>query len=115
MNAHKVLGVAVGAAAADIRAAYKRRARETHPDMGGDAERFIEVCKAYHALRGDRQYVHYKDFTFSMFSGMSPVRMADKAAKIDMSEWVACEYCLGLGESALGRCPVCNGVGRVRP
>lgn len=31
----------------DVRAAYRARAKETHPDQGGDAERFIAVRKAW--------------------------------------------------------------------
>ena len=31
----------------DVRAAYRARVKETHPDQGGEAERFIEVREAW--------------------------------------------------------------------
>jgi hypothetical protein len=41
------LGIASDATASDIKAAYRRRARETHPDHGGDAAAFQRVLQAY--------------------------------------------------------------------
>lgn len=34
----------------DVRAAYRRRVLETHPDQGGDAERFIAVREAWETV-----------------------------------------------------------------
>jgi hypothetical protein len=34
----------------EVKAAYRERAVETHPDQGGDAERFIEVREAWERL-----------------------------------------------------------------
>lgn len=34
----------------DVKAAYRRLAVETHPDQGGDAERFIEVREAWETV-----------------------------------------------------------------
>jgi curved DNA-binding protein CbpA len=46
-----VLGVAEGASFSDVKRAYFRRARETHPDArGGSAEVFREVQAAFDAL-----------------------------------------------------------------
>lgn len=42
-----VLGVPRDATAADIKRAFRRRALETHPDRGGDAEAFQAVHRAY--------------------------------------------------------------------
>lgn len=42
-----VLGVASGASAEAIRAAYRARALVTHPDHGGDAEAFRRLRAAY--------------------------------------------------------------------
>ena len=41
------LGLDATATADDVRRAYRRLARETHPDHGGDAERFHAVSNAY--------------------------------------------------------------------
>lgn len=42
-----VLGVTADATEADLKAAYRRRAVETHPDQGGDEESFRRVLRAY--------------------------------------------------------------------
>ena len=42
-----ILGVDAKASSADIKRAFKKRALETHPDRGGDAETFREVHRAY--------------------------------------------------------------------
>lgn len=49
---HDVLGVAVGATVDEVRAAYRRLAREKHPDVGGSAEEFAAVERAYRTLVG---------------------------------------------------------------
>lgn len=49
----QVLGVSKDASADEIKAAFRRRAFETHPDRGGDAGEFREVHDAYERLRGD--------------------------------------------------------------
>jgi curved DNA-binding protein CbpA len=44
------LGVAKNATTAEIRAAYRKRARKAHPDGGGDADKFQELVKAHGIL-----------------------------------------------------------------
>lgn len=39
-----------GATSAEIKRAYKKRALETHPDQGGDADSFRQVHRAYEKL-----------------------------------------------------------------
>jgi hypothetical protein len=46
-EAAQILGVAVNADRRTARAAYRRLAREHHPDAGGDAERFHAVTLAW--------------------------------------------------------------------
>lgn len=48
---HEVLGVPVGAPMHEITLAYRQLAKKHHPDMGGDMAKFIEIKKAYEALR----------------------------------------------------------------
>ena len=45
-----ILGVSKGAAAADIKRAYRRLASQHHPDKGGDTARFQEIEEAYRVL-----------------------------------------------------------------
>lgn len=54
MDPHAVLGVAPGASAADLAAAYRREAKRWHPDRGGGEEakrRMAAVNAAYEELR----------------------------------------------------------------
>nr|WP_282594515.1 J domain-containing protein [Halomarina salina] len=50
-EAAAVLGVEPDAPPEDIRAAYRERVMETHPDHGGDEAAFRRVCWAYDRLR----------------------------------------------------------------
>ncbi|WP_335999532.1 J domain-containing protein [Halorientalis halophila] len=45
--AHAVLGLPVGAGVADIKRAYREKAKEVHPDHGGDRDEFKRVREAY--------------------------------------------------------------------
>jgi len=46
-SAYEVLDVAPDAAEEDLRKAYRLRLRQTHPDTGGDAARFVQVQRAW--------------------------------------------------------------------
>jgi hypothetical protein len=60
VSAWSILGLAPGATSAEVKRAFQRRALETHPDQGGDAEAFRTVQRAYQTLierierRGER-------------------------------------------------------------
>jgi hypothetical protein len=49
------LGVTRSATAEELKAAYHKRALETHPDHGGDAEQFRALKAAYDKARGKRR------------------------------------------------------------
>ncbi|MDB4961956.1 MAG: dnaJ [Myxococcales bacterium] len=49
-SAWSTLRLAPGASLAEVRKAFRQLALETHPDHGGDAERFREVQDAYERL-----------------------------------------------------------------
>ena len=42
--------MSAGASADELKAAFRRRARELHPDHGGDAAAFIALKRAYDGL-----------------------------------------------------------------
>lgn len=62
---YKVLGVAKDASAADIKKAYRKLAKELHPDTNkGDTaseERFKEVSEAYDVLSDDKKRKEYDE------------------------------------------------------
>ena len=49
----RVLSLPYDADADAVRRAFRRRARETHPDRGGSADAFLDVRRAYGALSDD--------------------------------------------------------------
>lgn len=51
-----ILGVGPKATLDEIRKAYRKRAKETHPDQGGTAEAFRELLKAYDAALARRKH-----------------------------------------------------------
>ncbi|GAA1413610.1 hypothetical protein AUR04nite_26250 [Glutamicibacter uratoxydans] len=51
---HEILGVSTTASFEEIKVAYRRAARATHPDLGGSEEAFKQVQQAYQVL-SDRQ------------------------------------------------------------
>jgi molecular chaperone DnaJ len=59
---YEVLGLRPDAAAEEIKRAYRRKAREHHPDAGGDAERFKEVTHAYEVLSDPERRARYDRF-----------------------------------------------------
>jgi hypothetical protein len=50
VKARNLLGVEPSATAADIKSAYRAKARQHHPDAGGDAAAFAQVAAAYELL-----------------------------------------------------------------
>jgi hypothetical protein len=51
LDPHAVLGVPRGVSLAALKAAFRSRARATHPDHGGDRAEFEAVVAAFEALR----------------------------------------------------------------
>jgi len=56
---YDVLDVARDASTAELRRAYRRRVRATHPDTGGDPVRFREVQEAWEVLSDPRGRAAY--------------------------------------------------------
>jgi molecular chaperone DnaJ len=59
---YETLGLRPDAAPEDIKRAYRAKAREHHPDAGGDAERFKEVTHAYEVLSDAARRARYDRF-----------------------------------------------------
>jgi hypothetical protein len=56
---YEILGVPTNATERQIKAAYRRAARATHPDHGGDAAHFREVTLAYEVLSDPQARLRY--------------------------------------------------------
>jgi molecular chaperone DnaJ len=59
---YALLGVPENASADDIKKAYRRRARECHPDAGGDEEEFKRITHAYQVLSDPQARARYDRF-----------------------------------------------------
>ena len=72
---YELLGVAAPRSADELKKAYRKRARELHPDANPDdpqaAERFKEVSKAYAVLSDDDQRARYDRFGEAGVGGQS--------------------------------------------
>ncbi len=66
MNPYEVLGVPSDASTEDIKKAYRKLARETHPDLNpGDAvaeERFKQISVAHEVLSDEQRRADYDEF-----------------------------------------------------
>lgn len=58
---YSILGVDKTASPDDIKKAYRKRAKKTHSDAGGDNEDFIKVGKAYKLLMDPERRSHYNE------------------------------------------------------
>ena len=61
-NLYDTLGVAKNASADEIKKAYRKLAREHHPDSGGDEARFKEIQGAYDVLSDPEKREQYDAF-----------------------------------------------------
>lgn len=59
---YEVLGVAPSASPEEIKKAYRRRARECHPDAGGDEEEFKRVTHAHQVLSDPERRARFDRF-----------------------------------------------------
>jgi molecular chaperone DnaJ len=59
---YEVLGVARDADSDTIKRAYRRKARELHPDTGGDENEFKELTTAYEVLKNPQTRSNYDRF-----------------------------------------------------
>lgn len=61
---YKVLGVKTNASQAEIKSAYRKLARKSHPDVNSDSEagrQFALLSKAYHTLSNPQERAYYND------------------------------------------------------
>ncbi len=59
VDLYAILGVKPDATPEQVTKAYRKRARATHPDRGGDREEFEQVATAYAVLSDPTRRAHY--------------------------------------------------------
>lgn len=79
-TAYEVLGVAFDADTATLKAAWRRAARRTHPDYGGDAAEFRQVSRAW-SLIGDPESRREYDRSFGADASSSADSATASAAR----------------------------------
>ena len=73
---YEVLGISKGASEADIKSAFRKKAKELHPDLHKDdphaEEKFKEVQEAYSVLSDENQRKMYDQYGHAGVSGHGP-------------------------------------------
>ena len=59
MSHYETLGVANSATPEEIKSAYRKLAKEHHPDLGGDVTKFQQISEAYETLSDGDKRAHY--------------------------------------------------------
>ena len=87
---YDTLGIAQGATEADIKKAYRKLARQFHPDINKEAdaeEKFKEVNAAYEILSDKKKRAQYDQYGDSMFGGQNFHDFASsRGGNVDLDE-----------------------------
>ena len=59
LDLYQLLGIKRGATRAEIRKAYRRKAKTSHPDSGGSVEQFSALATAHEVLSDPRRREKY--------------------------------------------------------
>jgi curved DNA-binding protein CbpA len=80
---YEILGVAANAGQTELRRAYRRLLRETHPDTGGDPARFRAVQEAWRRIGDAESRARWDRGGSSKVPGPAESRMAEPGAPED--------------------------------
>lgn len=88
---YAVLGVEKGDTLPNLKAAYRQRARETHPDLGGDPDTFRDVVFAWNILNDPDKKKRYDetgeiDFEYPRVTQKHLIKMLSDAIEIVLEE-----------------------------
>ncbi len=67
---YEILGVSKGASQDEIKSAFRKLAKEHHPDRGGDEQKFKEVNSAYQVLGNPEKRKQYDQFGHAAYEQM---------------------------------------------
>src|SRR5205823_1333460 len=121
---YEVLGVARAADEGEIKRAFRRLARELHPDVSEapDAqERFREAVEAYEVLSKRETRELYDRFGHSGLRGggftptqfdFGSLQRVSRSASGEFVRSQTCPSCGGAGQRIEDPCPACSGDGR---
>lgn len=73
VNFYQVLGLRRESGAEEIRGAYREKAKETHPDLGGDGALFLAVKEAYEILRDPEKRIEWERSYRAFWEGKGAV------------------------------------------
>jgi curved DNA-binding protein CbpA len=73
VNFYQVLGLRRESGAEEIRGAYREKAKETHPDLGGDGALFLAVKEAYEILRAPKKRIEWESRYRAFWEGKGAV------------------------------------------
>lgn len=60
-NPYHILGISESASDSEVKKAYRKLAKEHHPDRGGDDDKFKEIADAYETLTDPRKKSQWKN------------------------------------------------------
>lgn len=108
---YRVLGVETSATASEIKRAFARRARELHPDKGGDGAQFAAMRRAYETLIDPKARSTYdalmKEHKYRFIRGITPRAPGGEDALLDDMERLGLEnVCAATQLVAL--CEICG-------
>ena len=108
---YRVLGVETSATASEIKRAFAKRARELHPDKGGDGAQFATLRRAYETLIDPKARSTYdalmKEHKYRFIRGITPRAPGGEDALLDDMERLGLEnVCAATQLVAL--CEVCG-------
>ena len=68
---YNILGVSKNASPDEIKAAFRKKAHEHHPDKGGNAEKFKELNEAHQVLGNPEKRKQYDQFGSAFQNGQA--------------------------------------------